>query len=110
MAAPLEITEVLVNTHSVQCPPRRIRETGDDDGSVPLQGDHRISLIGVALTYIASGMRVYVGKDTKALIPAVLPEHSVANGVKNDSAAVVGVGIKIVVADERGHPVGTGLL
>jgi hypothetical protein len=55
-------------------------------------------------------MCVNVGENTESALPTELPQSRVAHGVKSDSAAFIGVWIKIVVTDEGGHPVSITVL
>lgn len=103
MTSPLEIAKIFINTCGIERPPRCIREIGNDNGCVPLYGYHRISLIGRALSDTAAGMGVRVGKNAQIHFVAVFPQSHVAGRVEDDDAALIDVGIKIVVADESGH-------
>src|SRR5208282_1794251 len=100
MVAPFEIAKVFVNTDRVERPPRRIPEIWNDHGGVPLQGDHRVSLVGSALSDVLTRMRMYVREDAEAFILAPLPERCMTDGMERNSATAVSVGIKVVVAHE----------
>jgi hypothetical protein len=100
----LEVAQILVDAGAVERPPGSMGVVWQDQGDVTLKRNHRIVLVGRALADIAAGMRVDVGKHAKSAALAELPQGGVAYCMKSDGSAFVGVGVEIVVADERGHP------
>ena len=77
-----------------------------DQGDVTLAEESSDCVVGRALADVAARMRVDIGKHAKSAAFAELPQRGVADCMKGDGAAFVGVGIEIVVTDEGGHPVG----
>ena len=82
-----------------------MREVGNDEGRMTLQGNHRVALINAALPYSPAGMSVHVRGDAKIVLSAAFPQGCMANSVKRYCAPLVGVRIKVVITDEGRHVV-----
>ena len=106
MHPPFETTEIFIHTDDIERPPTRICEVGNDYRGMPHDRHHRMTLIDGTLTNPRARVRMHVGEHLQLLVFAVLPEGGVAGGVERNRAALLGVGVKIVVAEVCSYKLG----
>jgi len=74
-------------------------EIRDDESDVAHQWQHRVPPISLALPGVPARVRVNVSKNFKTALSAVRPESGASGGVERNTAALIGIGIEIVVTD-----------
>ena len=98
MRVPLEVAQVLVNAHGPERPPGHACEVWSDDRNVARHGNHRVSLVDLALANMTRRMGVNVCDHLELTLPTVLPQGGVATGMKGDRTRLTSIGIQVVIA------------